>query len=378
VNSYAELGSALTALVPSLCPPAPDRSDAPVSYGEATHTVVNSIKLGAAIDRDPASIANATASGDGTDDDGISSFPTLNAGATSHSIPAANITATGTGTLHAWIDFNKNGTFESGEYTSVAVASNTPAGPLNWSGITAGAAGNTFARFRFTSDATVTASNPSGLAANGEVEDYQVSISAPSVSNPKVLLVKRITAINGTPLNIYKDDTDNTALHAADDNNANWPTPLNANTTLGDTTISTFLRGAIDGGKVKPGDTIEYTIYFLNTGDGDATNVRVCDRIIDSQKILSGSPVLLQKNSATPTILTSSADTDRATFYTSSSDPAITKCNFTGTPTIDNGAIVVDVTGATGSPAWTTLPGSTGAGTTDTYGFVRFTTKVNP
>jgi uncharacterized repeat protein (TIGR01451 family) len=195
---------------------------------------------------------------------------------------------------------------------------------------------------------------------------------------PILLLVKRITAINGIPLNFFKDDTDNTTLHAADDNNVNWPTPLNTNATLGDTTISTFLRGAINGGKVKPGDTIEYTIYFLNAGGGNANNVRVCDRIIDSQKILSGSPVLLQKNSATPTILTSSADTDRATFYASSSDPAITKCNFTSTPTIDNGAIVVDVTGSTGSPTWTTLPGSTGAGTTDTYGFVRFTTKVNP
>jgi uncharacterized repeat protein (TIGR01451 family) len=224
---------------------------------------------------------------------------------------------------------------------------------------------------------TSSTGDPNPANNNGSAPAAKVTTSVTSTSSSaNVLLVKRITAINGTLLNIYKDDT--TAPHAADDNNVNWPTPLNINATLGDTTISTFLRGAIDGGKVKPGDTIEYTIYFLNAGGSNASNLRVCDRIIDSQKILSGSPVLLQKNSATPTILTSSADTDRATFYTSSSDPAITKCNFTGTPTIDNGAIVVDVTGATGSPTWTTLPGSTGAGTTDTYGFVRFTTKVNP
>jgi SdrD B-like domain len=201
-----------------------------------------------------------------------------------------------------------------------------------------------------------------------------------TASSPaNLLLVKRITAINGVKLNVYKDDTTTTSLYdATNDNNINWPLPLNTNATLGDTNISAFLQGAIDGGKVKPGDTIEYTIYFLNTGGGNANNVRVCDRIIDSQKILSGSPIQLQKNSAIPTALTSVAGDDRATFYASSADPAIVNCNFTGTPTIDNGAIVVDATGATGSPTWTTLPSSTGPGTTDTYGFVRFTTKVNP
>jgi uncharacterized repeat protein (TIGR01451 family) len=230
-------------------------------------------------------------------------------------------------------------------------------------------------------DGTITVSfTYAAVDAAGQQDSTSATVTmpfTPSSSPANLLLVKRITAINGTPLNVYKDDTDNTALHAADDNNVNWPTPLNTNTALGDTTISTFLRGAIDGGKVKPGDTIEYTIYFLNAGGSNASNLRVCDRIIDSQKFLSGSTIQLQKNSTTPTLLTSVSGDDRATFYASSGDPAITNCNFTSTPTIDNGAIVVDVTGATGSPTWTTLPGSTGAGTTDTYGLIRFTTKVN-
>jgi uncharacterized repeat protein (TIGR01451 family) len=244
----------------------------------------------------------------------------------------------------------------------------------------------------FTIDATVDAN------ASGSITNVANITTPPSVSDPNntnntaqdtdivkstgkasLLLVKRITAINGTPLNVFKDNTDNTMLHAADDdNNVNWPTPLNTNAGLGDTTISTFLRGAIDGGKVKPGDTIEYTIYFLNAGGNNANNVRVCDRITGEQKFLSGSTIQLQQNSATPTALTSIVDADRATFYSSSSDPAITNCNFTGTPTIDNGAIVVDVTGATGSPTWTRLLGSTGPGTANTYGLLRFTTKVNP
>jgi uncharacterized repeat protein (TIGR01451 family) len=173
-----------------------DRSDAPVSgtapngtgtnsYGEATHTVIAGTRLGTGIDSDAAAIANATASGDGSDDDGISSFPTLNPGATSYSIPAANIAATGTGTMHAWIDFNKDGLFSATEYQSVSVTNGTVSGPLNWTGITVGSTGNTFARFRFTSSTltdntgtTTTDERAVGLANDGEVEDYQMAIAA--------------------------------------------------------------------------------------------------------------------------------------------------------------------------------------------------------
>jgi uncharacterized repeat protein (TIGR01451 family) len=170
-----------------------DYSDAPISgtapsgtgtnnYGNATHIIVSGLKLGANIDSETALIANADASGDGADDDGIT-LPNLTAGATSYSIPAANIIATGTGTMHAWIDFNKNGTFEAREYKSVAINSNTPAGALSWSGITIGLVGNTFARFRLTTDATVTSATPSGNAGDGEVEDYQVFIGKQTINN---------------------------------------------------------------------------------------------------------------------------------------------------------------------------------------------------
>jgi uncharacterized repeat protein (TIGR01451 family) len=281
-------------------------------------------------------------------------------------IPDGSITITGTDALN-WTCTTSNNVITCISTTVIAANGNST---FNLTGIQVGAT----AVGSVTNTATVSGGGETNTA-NNSASDLTTVNGGPQ---PNVLLVKRITAINGANLNVYKDDTDNTMLHAADDNDINWPTPLNANTTLGDTTISTFLRGAIDGGKVKPGDTIEYTIYFLNAGGSNASNLRVCDRIIDSQKFLSGSTIQLQKNSATPTALTSGAGDDRATLYSSSSDPAITNCNFTGTPTIDNGAIVVDVTGTTGNPTWITLPGSTGAGTTDTYGFVRFTTKINP
>ncbi|NJM77139.1 MAG: isopeptide-forming domain-containing fimbrial protein [Acaryochloridaceae cyanobacterium RU_4_10] len=74
-----------------------------------------------------------------------------------------------------------------------------------------------------------------------ETVTVNASVSAAS-SNSNLLLVKRITAINGVKLNVYKDNTDNSTLHAVDDNNVNWPAPLNTDAALGDTTISTFLR----------------------------------------------------------------------------------------------------------------------------------------
>jgi hypothetical protein len=45
----------------------------------------------------------------------------------------------------------------------------------------------------------------------------------------------------------------------------------------------------------------------------------------------------------------------------------------------DNGTLVIDVTGNTGVPNLTTMPGSTGQGSpNDSYGFLRFVTKVKP
>jgi uncharacterized repeat protein (TIGR01451 family) len=365
---------------------APDTGTAPNgtgtnAYGTATHTVVAGIKLGAAIDAETTSIADATASGDGADDDGISSFPTLSAGANSYSIPAANITATGTGTLHSWIDFNKNGTFDAGEYTSVAVTNNILAGALNWTGITAGAAGNTFARFRFTSDATVTASTPSGIAADGEVEDYAVTIA--TAAKAKLILVKRITAIKdgvtGLPLKDavgatisfsgFVDDT--TSTTKTDDNSCNWPTAIG---TAGACT-NTYTIGATTetAPKVKPGDEIEYTIYYLNVGNNKAT-ARVCDRLnpnLTFQPNFNASNVAqgigFNPGGTGITYLTNlGTDSDKGQL----TDASVTNCNLPSNGGTE--VVAVDV-----GDVVTPLLGSTGAGVpTSSYGYIRFKAVV--
>jgi hypothetical protein len=383
-----------------------DYGDAPATYGSASHytrrhasggsqpttpTNVNSLTMATlsynipylgAIGSDPEKANQPTANADGdklngdNDEDAFTTLPNIPASGTYslNNIPVNNATGN-PGTLYAWVDFNRNGVFEASEFTNTTVASNTTSANLSWTIPSSIATGTTYARFRLTTQPlTDDPGTPAvdersiGVASDGEVEDYQVMLKWANV-----LLVKRITAINGINLNTYKDNT--TDPRAADDNSPNWPAPLNTNAALGDTSISSFLRGAIDAGEAKPGDTIEYTIYFLNAGNVDASGVRICDRILGVQQ-LNGTTIELQQNNTSPTSLTSAVDGDRATFYPISS--AATNCNFTNSPTADNGAVVVDVTGATGTPIWSVLTGSTGQSTPNSYGFIRFTTQVNP
>ena len=193
-------------------PPSLDYGDAPDTYGTdstagnsgsdpvgASHTIDPDLFLGAtAPDADSNGFVdgvddNGNASDDdlaGTDDEDDLTLPTLTAGDTSYTIPAANITATNTtgqaATLHACIDFDTSSTFESTEHTSVAVNDATsggnPVGDLTWNGITAGAAGNTYARFRLTSDSSINNTTPGGAASDGEVEDYQIAIASGTIT----------------------------------------------------------------------------------------------------------------------------------------------------------------------------------------------------
>jgi uncharacterized repeat protein (TIGR01451 family) len=219
----------------------------------------------------------------------------------------------------------------------------------------------------------------------------------PVASSPNLLLVKRITAINGdrlknpndnTPLNVYQDYT--IGAEASGDNHPNWPTPINTNSSLGDN-ISTFLQGAIDGGKVKPEDEIEYTIYYLNAGDGDAKNVKICNVVLDNMTFVShsyaeGFGMNMALNGTTfPTInnknLSNTIGDDEGDFYPPSTNPAVVNLckkhdannpnNLIPLNSSNNlsGAILINL----GDP----LPAATSSGIpANSYGFIRFRAKV--
>ena len=144
----------------------------------ASHRIPSAYWLGlVAPDLEPDGQPDSQALGDdnngSADEDGVVFNGSLVRGVST----LLGVIASTNGFLNAWIDFNANGSWlDAGEQIVTDLLLST--GP-NLVGVTApqGAAlGPTFARFRFSS---LTGLSPTGMAANGEVEDYQVDILQP-------------------------------------------------------------------------------------------------------------------------------------------------------------------------------------------------------
>ncbi|MEH2048581.1 hypothetical protein [Nostoc sp.] len=221
-----------------------------------------------------------------------------------------------------------------------------------------------------------------GVDAANKEDPTPATVTMPFTgSQPKVLLVKRITRINNQDLNDIVDGRSDVSTSAAnyvsplyetdDDSDKPWP--------LG------YLRGLINAGIVKLGDELEYTIYFLSNGLSNATNVRICDLVPGNVTFIpntfngmtpndGGLPgadqgIALAIGSTTPTAyLTNVADSDRGHFYTANDSATPSYCGIN-----TNGAVVVNIT----VPSFPSLPAATGSGTpANSYGFVRFRAKV--
>ena len=167
--------------------PALDFGDAPATYDPvalspaANQKACNNstLRIGSAWDREWTLGSSSDASGDGTDEDGISTVTLL----ISDGIPYNHVqdvtvlNNTGaTAYLAGWLDYNADGVFDASEGVVVPVPSS--ASPqtiyLEWTGITvASGTPNTFLRVRLYSGA-LTASSATGWLADGETEDYPV------------------------------------------------------------------------------------------------------------------------------------------------------------------------------------------------------------
>jgi fimbrial isopeptide formation D2 family protein/uncharacterized repeat protein (TIGR01451 family) len=209
-----------------------------------------------------------------------------------------------------------------------------------------------------------------------------------SVNNPpKLILVKRITALNGDSTNFNVFDSLDATNSPTNQVSSNWPSP-----------DTTYLRGKINGGQVQTGDILEYTIYFLSAGGVPAANTKICDLVPDGLEFVptgfnndtgispnTGSDfgIVLGWDStntgslplpATPLNgtsllrLTGVGDADGGEFFAAGTTPSTT-CTAANT----NGAVVVVVVvgGATGIPK-ATAPGTP----TGSYGFFRFRARV--
>ncbi len=144
----------------------------------ARHIIEGDLRLGAIVDDEvdgqPTSEADGDDVSDDNDDDGVVFVGNLFA----DSDVDVSVTASGAGLLSAWVDFNADGDWDdAGEQ----VFADTPLSPgLNTLEIAvplAAAPGGTFARFRVSTDSGLA---PTGLASDGEVEDYAVTLFEPA------------------------------------------------------------------------------------------------------------------------------------------------------------------------------------------------------
>ena len=199
-----------------------DFGDAPASYSttlanDGPRHVIGSLFLGPAVDPevdgqpDPTALGddnNSTGRGPFVDDEGgITFLSALNVGKTRE----FRVNASQAGFLDAWIDFDQSGDFTFDENLSafsdliteggssggsfeggsgggasgsfnIGTGISVPAGfsTVSFSIPNTALPGPTFARFRLSS---IGGLSPTGLASDGEVEDYLVSIAAPPVGN---------------------------------------------------------------------------------------------------------------------------------------------------------------------------------------------------
>ena len=178
----------------------PDYGDAPDSYstlassGGPAHAS-STLILGSEFDVEPVAQASVDATGDGDDEDGIQFLTPIIADSIAPATASISVSASRSGKLDAWIDFNGNGTFDPltehlGGGTSLDVT--TGNNLIAFSIPTDAVAGDTFARFRLSSAGDLL---PTGSAADGEVEDYAVTIldSATPISIDLDLIGSRTT-----------------------------------------------------------------------------------------------------------------------------------------------------------------------------------------
>ncbi|MBE9046450.1 DUF11 domain-containing protein [Pleurocapsales cyanobacterium LEGE 10410] len=189
---YGDLTIANTPVAIDAADEPPDYGDAPDSYGDASHITyatpsvyLGSIRPDGETDTQLGTDAGASAAGDdsdgGDDEDAFNTLPNVpSVGNYSLDVP---VNTDGDATLHGWVDFDKDGKFEEGEYQSAAVTSTDTTANLTWSVPVGTTPGDSYVRLRLTSDTLNDNTDTSdiderstGSASDGEVEDYPVTI----------------------------------------------------------------------------------------------------------------------------------------------------------------------------------------------------------
>ena len=192
------------------------------------HAIVNGLNLGSiAPDNDPATLQDAAALADNNtnidDEDSISVLPSIYANSPSVQMNVSATNSTGNAAVMAcWIDFNRDGDFtDSGEKSAnvtVPAGSGTASYPVSLTGFAAPTEGVTYIRCRIAFSAGDIA-NPTGGAASGEVEDFQVTVQAPlavvladfnaATQTDHILVTwETVSELDNAGFNLYRSATD--------------------------------------------------------------------------------------------------------------------------------------------------------------------------
>lgn len=172
------------ALAPVVATLGLDFGDAPDSYGTLFETSgprhgESALYLGASLDTESDAYAYPLSddTSDGNDDDDGISFVT-GLEVNEEAMLVAEASQAG-GFLNAWIDWDQNGTFSNDEKIITTRALNAGANNILFTVPSWAEVGTTWARFRISSTENI---GPTGGVSDGEVEDYQVTVTESGVT----------------------------------------------------------------------------------------------------------------------------------------------------------------------------------------------------
>jgi uncharacterized repeat protein (TIGR01451 family) len=191
---------------------------------------------------------------------------------------------------------------------------------------------------------------------------YTLTYCPGVINRPNVILVKRITGINTTKFTtVFDPKTTNDANN--NDGNAYWPTNYLQGGGVSDENVSP--ADPVRTNKIRPGDELEYTVYFLNAGNSGAKKVRICDLLTPNQTYVPG--VSLTVGTGADKMVGSASQIQ----YVPAGGAIPSNCGIKAGDNV-NGLVVIDVT----NDRLPMLPAAT-VHATRSYGSVSFRTKVN-
>ena len=319
--------------------PSNEYGDAPDSYqtlassNGAAHTIIEGVFMGTTPSGDQNGFVDgvddsAGTAGDDASDDGVLTFPTLDANlSTSYSITVNATSINGLdSTIRGWIDFDGDGQFQADEASdAVTLSAGSYETNVTLSWPTIGGVGpdivmgETFARIRMVNGAEVLAAGDfAGSKASGEVEDYVLQITGDGDVTPSVVTIDTPPVVTTSIVNAY---------------------PVGGDCTAGDENVTVSIAGATPASQsVLCNGGGRWTASFDVSGIADGTNVIIVDASQqDSRGNLGNAATAYADKDVTPPSVT----IQNAPAYITNNDPYTVTFQFSEDVT---GFALVDIT----------------------------------